>query len=369
MAYKASVPAKTRAYIRFLRRDKGVCSAKLAKKFKISQRTIQRIANESFSGRRYDEKPKKKATKTGRPCKLSSRCVRRMLREVDVLRIKEGSFTSKRLMKVLGISRETVCPRTFRRYLNRDKYFSLTTRRKGLLDKKDCQKRVAFARKIKKNYNNSPAFWTEKVAFYLDGVSFVYKRNPYAQATSPKSRIWRKKSEGLKLGCTAKGHKAGTGGKLLKLMVAISYKQGVVLCDEYEKLNGQYFADLVKREFPNAYRRAKKNRTRLWVQDNDPSQNSAAARAALRKIKSKQLTIPARSPDINVIENFFHLVRRQMERDALSMSIEKENYAEFSARVKRTIESIPHSVIDKTIESLPKRIDMLIKMKGQRLKY
>ena len=133
-------------------------------------------------------------------------------------------------------------------------------------------------------YNSSQ--WTDKIAFYLDGVSFVYKRNPCAQAAAPKARIWRKKSEGLALGCTAKGHKAGTGGKLVRLIVAISYREGVVMCDQYEKLNGCYFADLVKREFPKAFRRAKKNKNgRLRVQDNDPSQNSADARSALQRIK------------------------------------------------------------------------------------
>ena len=39
------------------------------------------------------------------------------------------------------------------------------------------------------------------------------------QARAPQGRIWRKASEG----CLAKGSKAGTGGRLVKMIVAISY--------------------------------------------------------------------------------------------------------------------------------------------------
>ena len=42
----------------------------------------------------------------------------------------------------------------------------------------------------------------DNLAFYLDCVSFWYKRNPADQASASHSRIWRKKSEGLMFGCT-----------------------------------------------------------------------------------------------------------------------------------------------------------------------
>ena len=82
----------------------------------------------------------------------------------------------------------------------------------------DKVKRVEFAQKMQENY--PPTVWTETVAFYLDEVSFVYKTNPMDPTRAPKGRVWRKKSEGLKQGCLAKGSKAGTGGKVAKMMVA-----------------------------------------------------------------------------------------------------------------------------------------------------
>ena len=41
------------------------------------------------------------------------------------------------------------------------------------------------------------------------------------QASAPQGRIWRKKCEGLMRGCTAKGGKVGSGGKVVRVVVAI----------------------------------------------------------------------------------------------------------------------------------------------------
>jgi len=83
--------------------------------------------------------------------------------------------------------------------------------------------------------NYPSTVWTETIAFYLDGVSFVNKTNPMDQVRAPKGIVWRKKSEGLEQGCLAKGSKAGTGGKVAKMMVAASPGKGVLTCERYEK--------------------------------------------------------------------------------------------------------------------------------------
>ena len=64
---------------------------------------------------------------------------------------------------------------------------------------------------------------------------------------------------------------------MAKFMVAISYRQGVVLYKQYDKLDGHYFKDLVEREFSNMFEKANKGVSKLWIQDRDPSQNSTSA--------------------------------------------------------------------------------------------
>ena len=91
---------------------------------------------------------------------------------------------------------------------------------------------------MKRTVKESSEFWTEDVAFYLERVSFVYKTNPLSKATEPKARVWRRKSEGLTV--TAKGSKDLAGGKRLHVLVAISFKKGVILHEVYETMNGKF---------------------------------------------------------------------------------------------------------------------------------
>jgi len=184
----------------------------------------------------------------------------------------------------------------------------------------DHIKRVKFAKYMKANY--SQEIWTEGIAFYLDGTGFTYKRNPLDQAGAPKVRVWRKKSEGLAPGCIAKGHKEGTGGKVLRLIVAISYNKGVICCEPYEKMNGRYFAAFIDNHFDRLFAAADKGCTRMFLQDGDPSQNSASARAAMQRTNSTLIKLcPPRSPDLAVIKNVFPMVSRMLKRQALQQQL------------------------------------------------
>ena len=59
-------------------------------------------------------------------------------------------------------------------------------------------------------------------------------------------------------------------------------------------------------------------------------------------------------PDLNPIENIFHIVSRKLEKDAIDQRITPESYQEYS---------ISHQLIDKTIESMNTRIANIIMVK------
>ena len=181
---------------------------------------------------RSDSTSKKAAIQAGgRPQKVDKRDTRHILRQLKLLRSTEPNWTVKRLMEKSGIKGVSV--RTVNRLLNENGYQYVQARKKGLLSEKDRQTRFKFAKNTYKCHRSN--FWTEKVAFYFDGVSFAYKRNPKSQAQAPAGKVWCRSNEGLKSGCTAKGSKCGTGGKYLRLIVAISYAKGVVACVPYQK--------------------------------------------------------------------------------------------------------------------------------------
>lgn len=106
-----------------------------------------------------------------------------------------------------------------------------------------------------------------------------------------------------------------------------------------------------------------------FLQDGDPRQKSRSAKYAFVTIWCEMFPIPARSQDLNPIENIFHLIRTKLKEDAISRNITHETFKEFSHRVAKTITNFSASVIDKTIASMIKLIQMVVLHKGERIKY
>ena len=166
-----------------------------------------------------------------------------------------------------------------------------------------------------------------------------------------------------------KGKKVGSGGRVAHFTMAISYQRGVIVWEQYEKMSGPYFSDFVKRNFRQMFRNSVNPNCRLFVRDGDPSQNSIASARSIEKTGAQQISIPPRSPDLNTIENFFHLTELKLKRDAIDRNITCENYEEFSRRVRTTMTGYPSDRIDKIIDTMNKRINRLSKNKAKRLKY
>ena len=212
MVFRSKISTEKRAFVR-LACEQGCMSAlAICKELKISKSSFYRFQNMNIN-----ESEERKTSKVGgRPRKLSGRDERSLPRHVKYLRHKEGNFTSKRLMEVANIDNKQVSNRTVRRVLNNQGYKFVQARKKGVLTTKDLKRRLSFARLVKRSYPKE--LWTDHINFYLDGVSFYFKTNPADQARTPRGRIWRKPNEGLDIGCTAKGHKEGSGGKVVKLL-------------------------------------------------------------------------------------------------------------------------------------------------------
>ena len=132
-----------------------------------------------------------------------------------------------------------------------------------------------------------------------------------------------------------------------------------------------FFAQFIREHFNIAFARSgpKRNGKRLFITDNDPSQRSKVAERALEDIEAELHEIPARSPDINVIESIFHLLRMDLKDEAICENVTSETFEQFRDRVFRSLERLPVELVDRTIESINNRIDALIYSKGYRTKY
>ena len=356
---KKKISAQMSMYIKFLHQHGGLTGAEIRKKLpNLAARSVYRHLKKSV-----DDKYDRRHDNTGRPRIVGVRDERNILRAIQKLRAQEVQFTSKRVQEEANLGHVTT--RTVRRYLNNNGYRYRQARKKGLVTKADRLKRVAFAREM---LPVGVDFWKNKIGFYFDGVGFAHKGNPHGEARAAGSMTWRLPREGLQ--CSTKGKKEGSGGRMANFFVGISHDSGTILCEQMEtKLTGASFADFVVTHFPTAFERVAKPECDTFLQDGDPRQNSKAAKDAMTEIGCQMFAIPPRSPDLNPIENIFQLVRRQLRKDALTLEIRQENYQQFCRRVKRTIENLPIDVINRTIESLPKRLALVISGNGMRTKY
>ena len=149
----------------------------------------------------------------------------------------------------------------------------------------------------------------------------------------------------------------------------MTYGKGVVICVPLEKrMTGDYSAELIRTEIKAALAASGKSAKRI-LQDVDPSQNSKKARDELFKQNIRLFSIPPRSPDLNPIENLFNQVRRTIKKDSLNQQLLRESKIEFTERVTNLLLNYENERIDKLIFSMPKRVNMVLKGKGQRIKY
>ena len=275
MVYRKPILPEQRALVLFLNHENSYSQRKIASIVKISKSSVFDIIKKA--NKRNKRIVDERKSKGGRPRLLSERDRRRLKRAVKKLRQSDPNFSVMEIVKASGINMKCASYRTFLRYIRTLGYGYYNSRRKGVLTAKDLKKRKKFAREALKKEDD---YWTKEIAFYLDGVSFVYKGNPLSDVIKPKGRIWRKRSEGLQL--STKGSKELAGGKRLHLLVAISYGHGVIYAEPYEKMSGAYFARFIRRKFPNLFEIAGKGEkdSLVFLMDNDPSQTSAKAKRA-----------------------------------------------------------------------------------------
>ena len=130
---------------------------------------------------------------------------------------------------------------TINRTLKRMGYALLEARKKGILLEKRFKEWLQFARKVKR---------TNPEYFFKKSICFYHKMNPLDDARSPQGKVWRKRKEGLTV--TAKGSHVGSGGRVVKIIVAISFEKGVIFCEKYETL-WSVFADFARRNFRTTF--------------------------------------------------------------------------------------------------------------------
>lgn len=103
----------------------------------------------------------------------------------------------------------------------------------------------------------------------------------------------------------------------------------------------------------------------IFQQDNDPKHTSLKAANWFKKNKVNVLKWPAQSPDLNPIEHLWQHLKRQLN----AYEVPPAGIHELWEQVQVEWEKIPKEVCVNLIESMPRRIQAVIKAKGGHTKY
>ena len=161
-----------------------------------------------------------------------------------------ANFTLKELIRFSGLECSNTSYSTFYREIKGAEFKFLNARKKGVLNSRDHSKCQRILRMKPNSFHSN-------ISFYLDGVSFVFKRKLMHDATVPKGKMMP--SEGLRL--TSNGSKDLPGGKRLHFLVAIAFNRGVILAKEYEHMSGQYCSTFVRTNLSKLFDYAKEQKS------------------------------------------------------------------------------------------------------------
>ena len=133
--------------------------------------------------------------------------------------------------------------------------------------------------------------------------------------------------------------------------------------------NSDSYSKFVCKYFPATFARATNSEGKLFLQDKDPVQNCKELHKAYNEIGCRIVPILARWPDINPVENAFNNVQSKLRTDAWEQEMTYEPYEKFFKRVCSTLLNFSAEITDRTKESMPNRVNLILARKGHRKKY
>ena len=103
----------------------------------------------------------------------------------------------------------------------------------------------------------------------------------------------------------------------------------------------------------------------IFQQDNNPKHTSRKADQWFEDNNIQVLQWPAQSPDMNPIEHLWHHLKSQLQK----YDLPPKGVHELWERVVKEWDEIPPEVCQRLIESMPRRIQAVIRAKGGHTKY
>ena len=234
----------------------------------------------------------------------------------------------------------------------------------------DKKARIAFAKKFK---NRSAQQWAKAPDAIIDNKVFQVYTTGKARTMAGRRRMrgtYRKRSSALAAAHVkpSKALKQNTGAR--SVMIACAVGSGRVLM--WHEVKGAWNGDAAAAMYAGPLSTSLKKsapRKRAWdvMEDNDPSgYKSRKAVAAKETARIRTISLPPRSPDLNPLDYsiWAEINKRMRLQEQRWPAAKTESRQAFLGRLRRTAKSLPPSYIDKTVGSMAKRCEQVLKARG-----
>lgn len=319
-------------------RQTGVSLGKIAEKYKIPKSTVQTICEKFTATQQIGNLPGR-----GRKRATTAREDTLIIRQIK----KKPDTSSTEIKDELNLNIST---KTIRRRLHEHNFFNRVSVRKPMISKPNKKKRLDFA---KKHVDKPISFWKNVIWSDESKFELVGKKK--------RRKIYRKVGEALLDKHTTKTVKHG-GGSIMVWGCFSWFGIGNLV-----KINGimdaRYYINILAHNLKESARKMNIADQFIFMQDNDPKHTAGVTKRFFENTAINLLDWPPQSADLNPIENLWS------ELDSKVPPRGRTNRDLFYQNLQTAWNGLSPDYLQKLAESMPRRLEAVIKAKGGNTKY
>ena len=322
-------------------RQQGVSYRLIAKQIKLSKSTVEDVWKRYLETGSHENRPR-----SGRPPASTSRQDRHLVR----MSLQDRFLTAPQLRVEwkescgVSVSKSTVNCRLVAAGLN-----GRISRRKPLLTQRHRRLRLEFARQYQcwTVDDWKRVLWSDESKFNLfhsDGRTYVRRRV----------------SEEFSDNCVVPTIKHG-GGSVMIWGCFCGSDIGL-MTEVNGRMNSQQYCEILSNHMiPSAW--SARGLDYIFQQDNASCHSSRYTTEWLKDNNVTVLSWPPQSPDLNPIEHLWEYMERQLQ------DTHSTNKRQLWLNLRNVWDSIPPTILSHLVESMPSRLEAVIKARGSHTKY